>query len=550
MLQTPSFLRTTSRSRAFSTMVKTRAMAKLAPEQGNVAPAYNQWHKTRVVILGSGWAGYVLSRKLDPKKHHITIVSPRSYLVFTPLLNDTVAGTLDFSNVIEPVRDRNASIEFVQGWARQVDFHKRFVKVQGSVTEKGVTEGAAIDGNADKYTQDEVSGKAQEKKEKDQDIEDKAMEVPYDQLVIAVGCNPQTFGTPGVKENAFFLKDIGDARKIRRRILECFELASAPNCTEEKRKQLLHFAVVGGGPTGMEFAGVLADLIHEDLMKVYPSLKGYGNVTVYDVADDVLGMFDKSLSKYAKENMQKQGVSIKTGHHIEELRWGMAGKPALNRPDPRGPLTIRTKEQGEEGCGMCVWVTGNAMNPLVEMGLDEIEEIRSEDLIHGQDAQPDAHEDTKWQIKKHEKTSALLVDDWLRVQLTAGDGSKATMRNVFAMGDNCMVESGPPPPTGETADQESKWLAKHMNADDFDTCRPFEFKDKGLIAYVGDSKGLSQSNGDKSDADPTPNNIAGRAAYLQWRASYWRQSLSWRNRILILVYWAVNRVFGRDISRF
>jgi NADH dehydrogenase len=549
MPQTASFLRTCLRSRTFSTMVKTRAMAKLAPERGNVAPALNQWDKTRVLILGSGWAGYVLSRKLDPKKHHITIVSPRSYLVFTPLLNDTVVGTLDFANVIEPVRDRYTSVEFVQGWARQVDFHKRFVRVEGSVTEKGVTEGAAIDGSADKHPQGKGAITAQEKKETNEDPEDKVMEVPYDQLVIAVGCNPQTFGTPGVKDNAFFLKDIGDARKIRRRILECFELAAASNCTEEKKKQLLHFAVVGGGPTGMEFAGVLADLIHEDLMKVYPSLKGYGNVTVYDVADDVLGMFDEALSKYAKEHMQKQGVSIKTGHHIEELRWGMPGKPAPDGPDPRGPLTIKTKEQGEEGCGMCVWVTGNAMNPFVEMGLNEIKEIRAEDLIHDQGETPDAHV-ASWQIKKHEKTNALLVDDWLRVQLSTNDGFNATLRNVFAMGDNCMIESGPPPPTGETADQESKWLAKHMNAGDFDTCKPFEFKDKGLIAYVGDSKGLSQSTGDKSDAGPTSNNIAGRTAYLGWRASYWHQSLSWRNRILILVYWAVNTIFGRDISRF
>ena len=529
-------------------MVKTRAMAKLAPEQGNVAPAKNQWHKSRVVILGSGWAGYVLSRKLDPKKNHITIVSPRSYFVFTPLLNDTAVGTLEFPHVVEPVRDRNTPVEFVQGWARQVDFHKRFVMIEASVTEKGVTEGAAIEGSADQYSQDEGANTKQEKQDRNQDIEAKAIEVPYDVLVIAVGTNPQTFGTPGVKENALFLKDVGDARKIRRRILECFELAASPNCTEEKRKHLLHFAVVGGGPTGMEFAGVLADLIHEDMMKVYPSLKGYGNVTVYDVAPDILGMFDDALSKYAKEHMRKQGVSVKTGHHIEELRWGVPGKPAPNGPDPKGPLTIKTKEQGEEGCGMCVWVTGNAMNPFVEMGLNEVKELRNEDIVYkyGEDQTPIT--ETSWYIKKDGKTGALLIDDWLRVQLTTKDDANATMRNVFAMGDNSMIESGAPPPTGETADQESKWLAKHMNAGDIDSCKPFEFSDKGLIAYVGDSKGLSQSNGDKNDNNSS--NIAGRAAYLAWRASYWSQSVSWRNRILILVYWAINKVFGRDISRY
>jgi len=152
--------------------------------------------------------------------------------------------------------------------------------------------------------------------------------------------------------------------------------------------------------------------------------------------------------------------------------------------------------------------------------------------------------DSSWCIKKHETTGALLVDDWLRVQLTSENGASVSMRNVFAMGDNAMIESGAPPPTGETADQESKWLAKHMNAGDIDSCKGFEFSDKGLIAYVGDSKGLSQSNGNSK------NNIAGRTAYLAWRSSYWRHSISWRNRILILVYWAVTWKFGRDISRF
>ena len=76
-----------------------------------------------------------------------------------------------------------------------------------------------------------------------------------------------------MKENALFLRDIGDARKIRRRILERFELAASPGCTDEKRNHLLHFAVVDGGPIGMEFAGVATDLIHDDMIKVYASLK-------------------------------------------------------------------------------------------------------------------------------------------------------------------------------------------------------------------------------------------------------------------------------------
>jgi NADH dehydrogenase FAD-containing subunit len=77
--------------------------------------------------------------------------------------------------------------------------------------------------------------------------EGKFFDLTYDKLVIAVGCYSQTFGTPGVKENAYFLKDVGDARKIRKRLLDCFETAALPSTSEEMRKYLLNFAVVGGG---------------------------------------------------------------------------------------------------------------------------------------------------------------------------------------------------------------------------------------------------------------------------------------------------------------
>ena len=121
---------------------------------------------------------------------------------------------------------------------------------------------------------------------------------------------------------ALFLKDIGDARKIRRRILEIFDLAVLPTTTEKVKKNLLHFAVVGGGPTGMEFAANLSDLIHQDLSKLYPSLMRYVRISLYDVAPKVLPMFDASLADYAVKIYTREGIDIKTSHHVEELRKG------------------------------------------------------------------------------------------------------------------------------------------------------------------------------------------------------------------------------------
>ena len=519
-----------------------------------VSRTHNQ--KERVLILGSGWAGYILSRKLSPARYDVTIVSPRSYFVFTPLLNDTAVGSLEFPQVIEPVRDRGSAVEFVQGWARSVDVKNRTVSIESSVTETGVTEAVAV-GESEDEKRGVKTRRQKMAEQKEQDA--KVIELPYDKLVVSVGCISQTFGTKGVKENALFLKDIGDARKIRRRILECFELASMPNCSPDRRKWLLNFASVGGGPTGMEFAAVLSDLIQEDMEKVYPSLKGQAKVTVYEVAPKVLSMFDDALAKYAADNMRKQDVRVKTEMHIKELKWGEPNAEALDKPDPKGPLTLTSEEEGDVGVGMCVWTTGNAMNPFVEHGLKSFGAAASQDLLVTKTNKGESdtdHEHAEWMVKKHEKTGALLVDDHLRIQFTAADtGTTASVKNIFALGDNAMIESGAPPATAQTASQEAIWLAKRLNQGDIEASKGFEFNNKGVLTYVGDSKGLVQTpNGKEGDSSlvqrVVPDAIQGKAAYLAWKGAYWSMTVSWRNRILILVHWGVNYVFGRDISRF
>lgn len=103
-------------------------------------------------------------------------------------------------------------------------------------------------------------------------------DMAWDRLIVAVGCYSQTFGTKGVKEHAYFLKDVGDAKRIRDRLLSCFEMASLPTTSEEVKRMLLNFAVVGGGPTGIEWSAELNDIIEEDMRKLYPDLVGYAKV--------------------------------------------------------------------------------------------------------------------------------------------------------------------------------------------------------------------------------------------------------------------------------
>ena len=132
-----------------------------------------------------------------------------------------------------------------------------------------------------------------------------------------------------------------------------FELAALPTTTDAVRSALLNFAIVGGGPTGIEFAAELHDVISEDLIKHYPELAKFYKITVYDVADKVLSMFDEKLSKYASQAFKREKIEIKTSHHVQELR---KGAPEVMRKsgevkDEGSIYTIKLKEEGEVGIG-------------------------------------------------------------------------------------------------------------------------------------------------------------------------------------------------------
>lgn len=135
--------------------------------------------------------------------------------------------------------------------------------------------------------------------------------LPYDKLVIATGTYNRTFGTPGVRENAWFLKDVQNARSIRFRIMECFEQAEHPELTDQQRRNVLSFIVVGGGPTGSEMASALFDMVHNDIRRVFPHLVELCSITIVDAAGSILNTFDKSLQEYAQKTFQRDGIQLK-----------------------------------------------------------------------------------------------------------------------------------------------------------------------------------------------------------------------------------------------
>lgn len=323
-----------------------------------------------------------------------------------------------------------------------------------------------------------------------------------------------------------------------------FETASLPTTSVDMKKQLLNFAIVGGGPTGIEFSGEMHDLFREDMARLYPDLVKYAKITVYDVADKVLSMFDEKLGAYAMKTIKGEGIDIKTSHHIEELRVGVP-QHILNTgnvKDEHGCFTLKIKEEGEVGVGMCVWSTGLMMNPFVSKALREPFKLPS-----GIDVSGNAAKEDQWQVTKNPKSGAMITDDRLRMILepegesNKEDTSRAILKDVYALGDCAMMENTMLPATAQVANQKARWLAKRLNKGDIETTG-FTYKDLGVMAYVGNWNAVMQTGGG--------GNISGRVAWLMWRSAYLVKSVSWRNRILIPVYWFINWVFGRDISRF
>jgi NADH:ubiquinone reductase (non-electrogenic) len=340
-----------------------------------------------------------------------------------------------------------------------------------------------------------ANGDARLAKYDDEGEEGNEFEVRYDKLILAPGSEINTFGTEGVESFCHTLKTVADARRLRERVLDCFELASLPTLSTAQKRSILHFVIIGGGPTGVELAAELDELVHQHLMKVYKGLEGMVKVSVYDVADRVLGQFGERLSSYAMERFRRrEGVSICMGRHILKFERGI----------------MRVREDGEVGFGVAVWCAGNKACSLVE----ELDVRKSEGGME-----------------------RVMTDRFLRVLKSGGKGGEDVVDGVYALGDAADIEGLGLPATAEVAVQKAEWLAKYLIKGE--EGRPFEYKQKALVAYIGRQDGVVDGKQDWT----------GASAWLAWRSGNLEWTRSWRRKVMMVLYWVMNKLDGREVAR-
>jgi NADH:ubiquinone reductase (non-electrogenic) len=424
-------------------------MAVMTTSQSSAPPP-----RPRLLVLGCGFAGYSLLSNLRSEDWDVFLLTPRNYFLFTPLLPSATVGTVEFRSIVEPARRRLRHVDVVEAYAAHVDWEARQVSCVGAVGGEPFV-------------------------------------LPYDVLVIAVGAAVGDYGVPGVAEHALKLASLEDARAIRRGILEQFARADLPGLSAEERHQRLTFVICGGGPTGVEAAAEIHDLIHDEMRRSYPDLAPLARVILVEAMTRILTSFDDALGTYAQQHFLREGIEVRISAKVRAIEEG------------------GVRLEGDEliPCDMVIWAGGLAQVPFVR------------DL--GVELSP---------------RGRLRVDPFLRLPGLPGH------EDVYALGDCAAVGEPALPATAQVAQQQGKYLGKALDRRrQGKPVEPFRFKASGMLAYIGGGEAL---------ADLPQVKWSGRGAWLFWRSVYLTKLVSPANKVKVLFDWLKATLFGRDLSRF
>lgn len=524
--------------------------------------------KPKLVILGGGWGAIALLKGLNPDDYHVTVVSPTNYFLFTPMLPSATVGTLELRSLVEPIRRIVSRVHghFVRAKAQDICFSEKLIEAS-QVGPRG---------------------------------EQLSFYVPYDKLVIAVGSVTNPHGVKGL-ENAFFLKDINDARKIRNKVIQNLELACLPTTSDEERRRLLSFVISGGGPTGVEFAAELFDLLNEDLTRHFPRLlRNEISVHLIQSRSHILNTYDETVSKYAEERFARDQVEVLTNSRVKEVQ---PDKIIFSQKQEDGSLVTK-----ELPIGFCLWSTGVSQTELSRKLAKKLGDFQT----NRHALETDTHlrlngtplgdvyaigdcstvqnnvadhvitylRSLAWRRGKDPETLQLHFSDWRRVaeevkkrfpqavnhlkrldklfaefdKDQSGTLDFGELRELLKQIDSKLTSL---PATAQRAHQQGLYLAQKLNKlarlseglsaneirdGDVDAAvyKAFEYRHLGSLAYIGNSAVFDLGDGWSLSG--------GLWAVYAWRSVYFAQSVSFRTRSLMAMDWAKRGLFGRGTA--
>jgi NADH:ubiquinone reductase (H+-translocating) len=417
----------------------------------------------KVVIVGAGFGGLAAAKALGDRNVEVTVVDRLNYHLFQPLLYQVALAGLAATDVAYPIRGilrREQNVDVLLGEVVDLDLQARRVRL------------------SDGY------------------------ELGYDYLVVAAGARTSYFGHDGWARFAPGLKDLDDALEIRRRVLLALEKAERTQDAREKRR-LLTFIVVGGGPTGVELAGAIADLSRDilrgDFRRVRPEET---RVVLIEAADRILLPFEPPLAARAEKQLRDLGVDVRVGVRVERIDEQGVWIGTINAGPSKGPAPPAMSSAGRSPASRdaipaatVLWAAGVRPNPLTaKLGvpLD-----RAGRVIVEQDCSVPGHPE------------AFVIGDMARF-VSAG-------------------ETEPLPGISPVAIQQGRAVADNLlRARQGLPRRPFAYHDKGFMATIGRARAVAKLGKLR---------LWGLLAWLAWVVVHLWYLVGFRNRLAVFLNW-------------
>ncbi len=404
----------------------------------------NTKQKPHVVIIGAGFAGLETARGLANSPVHITLIDKNNHHLFQPLLYQVAIAGLLPSQIAQPVRTifrKQKNLAFQMGEVTEINLNEKFVKMNGSV-------------------------------------------IAYDYLVIAAGARTNFFGFDTLEKHGLQLKDLETAVTTRNHLLSMFEQASH-EADPEKRKAMLTFVIVGGGPTGVETAGALAELITHVMRKDYPRLNlNEAQVILLEAGPHLIAPYPDELRQATLRLLKDKKVDVRLNTKMQDFNG----------------LRVTLGDGSVIGSQTLIWTAG----------------AKAAEII---DALP------------AEKASMGRV----RIQATL---SLPQFPEAFVIGDASFLTNGngqPLPMLSTVAIQQGQAAAKNIRLMmEGKEPKVFHYKDPGLLATVGRNAAVARIFGVS---------FSGFIAWVIWVFLHIYRIIGFRNRIIVMFNWAWDYFF-------